>query len=157
MIVFVLNERSIEFTKCFPEVNMNKIKDNFMITDQTNKIDRDFVLKSLNQTYWAEKRTKEINDVAIENSICLSLFDGEKQIGFTRIVTDYATFAWIADVFIDPQYRGQGLGKWLVENTVNHEKITEVGLKLLKTKDAHELYKKYGFYDDVCMALREES
>ena len=136
---------------------MNKIKDNFMITDQTNKIDKEFVLKSLNQTYWAEKRTKQINDTAIDHSICPSLFEGEKQIGFTRIVTDYATFAWIADVFIDPQYRGLGLGKWLVENTVNHEKIKDVGLKLLKTKDAHELYKKYGFYDDVCMALRKES
>jgi len=135
---------------------MYKIKDNFFITDQTDKIDRDFVLKSLNQTYWAEKRTKQINDVAIDNSICLSLFDGEKQIGFCRIVTDYATFAWIADVFIDPQYRGLGLGKWLVENAVNHEKIRDVGLKLLKTKDAHGLYKQYGFYDDVCMALRKE-
>ena len=66
---------------------MYKIKDNFVITDQSDDIDREFVLKSLNQTYWAEKRTKEINDVAIENSICLSLFDGEKQIGFTRIVS----------------------------------------------------------------------
>ena len=136
---------------------MYKIKDNFIITDQTDAIDREFVLKSLNQTYWAEKRTKQINDTAIENSICLSLFDGEKQIGFTRIVTDYATFAWIADVYIDPKYRGQGLGKWLVENTINHEKIEKVGLKLLKTRDAHELYKKFGFFDDVCMALRKDA
>ncbi|MFW6352724.1 MAG: GNAT family N-acetyltransferase [Bacteroidota bacterium] len=127
-----------------------------MITDQTDKIDRDFVLKSLNQTYWAENRTKQINDTAIDHSICLSLFDSEKQIGFARIVTDNATFAWIADVFIDPQYRGLGLGKWLVDNAVNHEKIRDVGLKLLKTKDAHELYKKYGFYDDGCMVLRKE-
>ena len=135
---------------------MYKTKENFFITDQIDKVDRDFVLKSLNQTYWAEKRTKQTNDVAIDHSICLSLFDGQKQIGFTRIVTDFATFAWIADVFIDPTYRGQGLGKWLVENTVNHEKIKDIGLKLLKTRDAEELYKKYGFYDDGCMTLRKE-
>jgi len=135
---------------------MTKRKENFVITDRTDKVDRNYVLNALNQTYWAENRTKHINDTAIDNSICLSLFDGENQIGFTRIVTDYATFAWIADVFIDPKYRGQGLGKWLVENTVNHEKIKDIGLKLLKTKDAHGLYKQYGFYDDGCMALRKE-
>lgn len=135
---------------------MEIIKDKYVLTDDKNRIDTEFVVNSLHKTYWAEKREREVILKSIDNSIFISLFEGERQIGFARIVTDYSTFAWIADVYIDPEERGNGMGKFLVENTVNHEAIKNLRLRLLKTKDAHRLYEKYGFKMDECMTIRNE-
>ncbi|HOO34065.1 MAG TPA: GNAT family N-acetyltransferase [Thermotogota bacterium] len=132
-------------------------KGDYLLTDDKNVIDMDFVVDGLHNTYWADKRERDIIEKSIEHSIFLSLFKNERQIGFTRIVTDYATFAWIADVYIDPEQRGNNLGKFLVENTVNHEAIKDLRLRLLKTRDAHGLYEKYGFVKDECMVKRQQS
>ena len=70
--------------------------------------------------------------------------DGEQQIGFARIVTDYSTFAWLCDVFIAESHRGQGLGKWLVKSVTSHPEVKSLKYILLATSDAHELYRKYG-------------
>lgn len=131
-------------------------KDSYLITDDKDKIDIDFVVSSLHKTYWANNRKREVIINSIDNSIFISLFKNKRQIGFTRIVTDNAAFAWIADVFIDEKYRGNGLGKWLIKITTNHPSIKNVSLQLLKTRDAHGLYEKFGFKKDDCLTKRKK-
>jgi GNAT superfamily N-acetyltransferase len=97
-----------------------------------------------NQSYWAQGRSREVVEKSIQNSLCFGLFEGKKQVGFARIVSDYVTFAWLCDVFIAESYRGQGLGKWLVKSVISHPEIEAVKHVLLATSDAHELYRKYG-------------
>jgi GNAT superfamily N-acetyltransferase len=129
-------------------------KDNFLITDDTARADIDYITASLNTTYWAEGRPRKIVERSIQNSIVLSLFDGDgRQIGLTRIVTDTITFAWICDVYVDPAYRGQGLGKWLMECTMAHP-ACNTRLRILATRDAHGLYERYGFETGECMWAR---
>ncbi len=135
-----------------------KIKqDDYLITDNKENIDIDFIIRSLQETYWAKNRKKEVIINSIDNSILISMFKKKQQIGFSRIVTDKAAFAWVADVYIDKKYRGKGLGKWLVKNTTDHPDIKNVFLQLLKTKDAHGVYEKFGFKRDDCLTKRKIS
>ncbi|MEJ7861424.1 MAG: GNAT family N-acetyltransferase [Pyrinomonadaceae bacterium] len=97
------------------------------------------------ESYWAKERTREQTQKAIENSLSFGVYKGEKQIGFARVVTDYATFAYIGDVFILEGFRGQGLSKWLMETIVNHPDLQNLRRWILATRDAHELYEKFGF------------
>ncbi|MBA3334400.1 MAG: GNAT family N-acetyltransferase [Acidobacteria bacterium] len=97
------------------------------------------------ESYWAKERTREQTQKAIENSLSFGVYKGEKQIGFARVVTDYATFAYIGDVFILESFRGQGLSKWLMETIVNHPDLQNLRRWILATRDAHELYEKFGF------------
>jgi GNAT superfamily N-acetyltransferase len=82
---------------------------------------------------------------SLENSLNFGVFHGADQVGFARVVTDYATFAWLADVFILDEYRGQGLSKWLLEVILTHPQLQGFRRWLLATRDAHELYRRYGF------------
>jgi GNAT superfamily N-acetyltransferase len=83
---------------------------------------------------------------SIENSLAFGVYKSAgPQIGFARIVTDYATFAWLADVFIIEEERGQGLGHWLIETILSHAELMGLRRWLLATKDAHELYRRFGF------------
>jgi GNAT superfamily N-acetyltransferase len=96
-------------------------------------------------SYWAEGRPRPIMEKAIARSLNLGLYDANGvQAGFCRWVTDGATFAWLCDVFIDPARRGLGLGVFLVETATQHPEVHGLRL-LLGTKDAHELYRKFGF------------
>lgn len=97
-----------------------------------------------NRAYWAQGRSREVIEKSIANSLCFGVYDGEEQVGFARVVTDYATFAWICDVFIIESHRGQGLSKWLVETIVQHPDLSGLRRLLLATRDAHELYRRYG-------------
>ncbi len=119
-------------------------KGDYVITDDQSQADIDFVHSSLNTTYWAENRSRKVVEKSLENSVLLSLYLGERQIGFTRIVSDFATFAWVCDVFIHPDQRGKGLGKWLMECVVAHPAM-DVSQQVLATRDAHGLYEKFGF------------
>lgn len=116
----------------------------FVSTDK-NMLSFDTVSDFLiNRSYWAKNRTKEQVANSINNSVCFGVYDGSRQVGFARVVTDYSVMYWLCDVFIDEEYRGQGLGKFLVECVVNHSEIK--GLSgILATKDAQGLYEKYGF------------
>ena len=103
-----------------------------------------------NTSYWAAGRTLEVVQRSIENSLCFGLYKtsadtSEQQIGFARVVTDYATFAWLADVFVLEEYRGQGLAKWLMEVIIAHPQLQGFRRWLLATRDAHELYRRFGF------------
>lgn len=126
-------------------------KENYLLSDNKDLIQIDVVFKMLWKTYWASDRKKEIIIKSIENSKCYGLYFNGKQIGFTRVVTDEATFAWICDVIIQEEYRAKGLGKWMVECVIKEENIRNL-LQVLATKDAHELYSKYGFKQKECMA-----
>jgi GNAT superfamily N-acetyltransferase len=99
------------------------------------------------QSYWATGRTLETVERSIENSLAFGLYKGERQIGFARVITDYATFAWLADVFVLEEFRGAGLGKWLIETIVSYPELQAMRRWVLATKDAHELYRQYGFHE----------
>jgi GNAT superfamily N-acetyltransferase len=129
-------------------------KGEYLITDDQSRVDIDFVHASLNTTYWAENRTRQVVEKSLEKSVLLSLFKGDEQIGFTRIVSDGVTFAWVCDVFVHPDHRGKGLGVWLMECTVAHPAM-DVALQILATRDAHGLYEKFGFQTREMMFRRK--
>lgn len=99
----------------------------------------------LTNSYWAEGISKEIIRRSIEGSLCFGVFENDRQVGFARMITDKATFAYLADVFIIEEYRGLGLSKWLMEVIMSHPGLQGLRRMMLATKDAHELYKKFGF------------
>ena len=98
-----------------------------------------------NDSYWAQGRSVETVQRSLENSFNFGLYKNDKQIGFARVVTDYATFAWIADVFVLPEHRGHGLSKWLMEVILGHSQLQGFRRWVLATKDAHSLYGRFGF------------
>jgi GNAT superfamily N-acetyltransferase len=116
----------------------------FVIDDDNQKTDAGAVHQLLKDTYWAKGREFETVQKTIANSHCFNVWKGERQVGFARVVTDYAVFGWIGDVIIEEEFRGLGLGKFLVRCICEHPDIPEHVL-LLRTKDAHGLYEKYGF------------
>jgi GNAT superfamily N-acetyltransferase len=98
-----------------------------------------------NNAYWAKGRSLETVRRSIENSLAFGVYKVDEQVGFARVVTDYATFAWLADVFILDDHRDWGLGKWLIEVIISHPRLQGFRRWLLATKDAHELYRRFGF------------
>ena len=125
---------------------MYTIRDNYVISTDKAKLDVSYIHQYLCfQSYWAGNIPIDIVKQSIEGSLCFGLFDGEKQIGFARMVTDAATFAFLADVFVDEKYRGKGLSKWLMEVMLAHPKLQGLRRIVLATKDAHGLYAQYGF------------
>ena len=98
-----------------------------------------------NQSYWGQGRALEVVQRALDNSLNFGIYLDNKLIGFGRVVTDYATFAWIADVFVVTEFRGRGLSKWLMEVMLAHPRLQGFRRWVLATKDAHELYSQFGF------------
>jgi GNAT superfamily N-acetyltransferase len=119
-------------------------KGKYWVTDDKSCLNLSFYADSLHKTYWAKARTETSIDKSLKNSSILSLFYEKNQIGFVRIVSDYATFAWLCDLYVDPDYRKNGFGKWLTECALESP-AGQVRIMLLVTSDAEELYKKYGF------------
>ncbi|PWV94483.1 acetyltransferase (GNAT) family protein [Paenibacillus cellulosilyticus] len=126
---------------------MEVVYQDYLISDDKSKIDVEAVVAFLSQSYWANTRPPERTIRAIENSYCVGVFYGEQQVGFARVVTDWATFFYLCDVFVDEKHRGNGIGKKLVE-AVMSEAVLEGLTGLLGTKDAHGLYERYGFIRD---------
>ena len=125
-------------------------KADFVISTDRSRLNIEFIHSFLStRAYWAIGRSLEIVQRAIENSLNFGVFDGGKQIGFARVVTDYATFAWLADVFIIDEYRGRGLGVWLIEVITSHPNLQGLRRWILATRDAHELYRQFGFNELV--------
>jgi GNAT superfamily N-acetyltransferase len=131
---------------------MDFIKNGFTISTEKEKLDIDLIHSFLNCTYWAEGISKEIIRRSIEGSLCFGVFENDKQamsagrqVGFARMITDKATFAYLADVFIIEEYRGRGLSKWLMEVIMSHPDLQGLRRMILATKDAHGLYKQFGF------------
>jgi GNAT superfamily N-acetyltransferase len=120
-------------------------KNGFTITTEKEKLDIDLIHSFLNRTYWAEGISKETIRRSIEGSLCFGVYENNKQVGFARMITDRATFAYLADVFIIEEYRGRGLSKWLMEVIMSHPDLQRLRRMILATKDAHGLYEKFGF------------
>ncbi len=120
-------------------------RDNYTISNDPSRINVSFVHQFLTtNTYWARNRTLDVVRRSIENSLNFGVYCDDEQVGFARVVTDYATFAWLCDVFILPEHRKSGLGKWLVGCVVNHPDLKPLRRLLLATRDAHGLYARYG-------------
>ena len=127
-------------------------KDRFIISTEKEKLDLDFIHSFLTSSYWAEGISKGVIKRSIDNSLCFGVFvqmdsfgENEKQVGFARMITDKATFAYLADVFIIEEYRGLGLSKWLMEVIMSHPELQGLRRMMLATRDAHSLYEKFGF------------
>lgn len=113
-------------------------------TDQS-RLDLETVHGFLKDSYWAREVPKAVVERSVENSLCFGLYWGDEQVGFARVVTDRATFAYLADVFVVERHRGQGLGKWLMEVVLSHPELQGLRRWMLATADAHELYRRCGF------------
>jgi GNAT superfamily N-acetyltransferase len=124
---------------------MTWTKADYHITTDKEKIDLDYTHQFLAQTYWAEGIPKEIMQRSIQGSLCFAVFHQDQQVGFARVISDEATFAYLADVFIDPAYRGKGLSKWLMEVIMEYPSLQGLRRFLLATRDAHGLYRQFGF------------
>jgi GNAT superfamily N-acetyltransferase len=124
---------------------MTVTRGDFTINTDKSKLDISYVHQNLARSYWAENIPYETVRKSIEGSICFGVYEGKKQIGFARLVTDSATFAYLADVFIDENYRGKGLGKWLMKIILEHESTKGLRRLMLATRDAHGLYRQFGF------------
>lgn len=116
------------------------------ISTDREKLQPDAILDYLvNQSYWAQTRTREQLKNVIEHSMCFGVYNDMTQIGFGRVLTDYATFAYLADVYILPEHQGNGLGIWLMEIMSDHPDLQGFRRWILATRDAHLFYEKYGF------------
>ncbi len=123
-------------------------RDEYLISTDAARLDLGVIQDFLtNESYWAIGRDVAVVQRSIENSLNFGLYHGDQQIGFARVITDYATFAWLADVFVLDGYRGRGLGKWLIEVIITHPDLQGFRRWVLATKDAHELYRGFGFHE----------
>lgn len=124
-------------------------KDNYTISTDPTLLNLDVIHGYLYHCYWSPGVPREAVAKAIAHSLCFGLYQlttgNEQQIGFARVVTDYASFAYLADVFVLADYRGQGLGVWLVETILDHPALQDLRSFSLATRDAQELYRRFGF------------
>ncbi|MGH2464849.1 MAG: GNAT family N-acetyltransferase, partial [Candidatus Limnocylindrales bacterium] len=121
------------------------IRDEFTISSEPGRLDLAWLVPALSdRAYWAVGRPVDTIIRSIEHSICFAVYHHDRQVGFARVVTDQATFAWLCDVFIDEAYRGHGLGSWLVEAIVADPRLSGLRRFLLATRDASELYRRHG-------------
>lgn len=124
---------------------MEWTKDDFLITTDKSKIDVSYVHYFLSDSYWAKNIPVETVQKSIENSLCFSVVYLNHQIGFARVITDEATFAYLTDFFIDENFRGRGLSKWLIEVVLHHPGLQGLKRFLFITEDAHGWYEQFGF------------
>jgi len=117
----------------------------FTISTDPEILDLDAITAMLSRAYWAKERTREMIARSLKHSLTFGLYHGNRQIGLMRVVSDYTTFAWLCDVFIHEDYRGQGLGKWLLETVHSHPQLQGLSRWILATLDAHGLYKQFGW------------
>ena len=122
--------------------------DGFLISTDTARLDLDVIHDFLaTQSYWAGDIPREIVARSIANSLCFGIYDDARQIGFARVISDYSTYAYIADVFVLEAYRGRGLSKALMGMITSHPHLQGLRLWTLRTADAHGLYRKFGFVE----------
>jgi GNAT superfamily N-acetyltransferase len=121
-------------------------KGDYSISTDKDRLDIPYIHSFLTtSSYWAQGIPFQTVAKSINGSMCFGVYEGNRQVGFARVITDTAVFAYLADVFIDPAYRGRGLSKWLMETIVAHPDLQGLRRFLLSTRDAHGLYAQYGF------------
>lgn len=117
----------------------------YTISTEKGRLDIAVVHGFLAGSYWAAGISRAVVERSIEHSLCFGVYHDRQQVGFARVITDFATFAYIGDVFIIEEYRGKGLSKWLVEVIAEHPELQGLRRWLLLTRDAHGLYERIGF------------
>lgn len=117
----------------------------FTISTDSARLDLDLIHGFLYHCYWSPGIPRELVAQAINHSLNFGLYENEQQIGFARVVSDYTSFAYLADVFVLPTHRGHGLGVWLIECIINCPALQSIRSFTLATRDAHGLYRKFGF------------
>ena len=122
-------------------------RDSFTISTDPARLDIDAICDFLTRAYWAKGRPRERTERALTNSLVFGLYDGNRQIGLARVVSDYAVVAYLCDVFIHEDYRTHGLGKWLIETVMNYPDLQGLRRWTLATRDAHDLYRQFGWND----------
>jgi GNAT superfamily N-acetyltransferase len=121
-------------------------KGSYVISTERDRLDLDLIHKFLSEdAYWSPGVSKDVVRRTIENSLCFGMYRAAEQVGFGRVVTDRAAIAYLADVFVLPDHRGRGLGKWLVETILSHPDLQSLRRFFLGTADAHSLYERHGF------------
>jgi len=120
-------------------------RDQFTISTDSSRMDMNAVYDFLSRSYWAKGRPHERTDQAFANSLVFGIYEGSRMIGMARVVTDFSVIAYLCDVFIHEDFRGQGLGKWLMQSMFEHPDLKHVRRWLLTTDDAHGLYQQFGF------------
>jgi GNAT superfamily N-acetyltransferase len=125
-------------------------REQYTISTDKTKLDARMIHHFLYTTaYWSIGRPMDTVRKSIENSLCFGLFDGETPVGFSRLVTDYATFGWLCDVFVLPTHRGHGLGKWMVQCIMDHPDVKFLRRIILSSRDAQEFYQKAGGFQPL--------
>ena len=122
-------------------------RDGFTISTDRSRLDRKALHEFLTTSYWAKGIPRETVDRSIEGALCFGLYEDGRQVGFARVITDKATFAYLADVFVLESHRGRGLAAWLMETILAHPDLQGLRRWMLLTRDAHPLYRKVGFTD----------
>jgi GNAT superfamily N-acetyltransferase len=117
----------------------------YLISTDKSRLDLELVYKFLTNCYWAEGVARDVVQRSIENSLCFGVFAGSRQVGFARVITDYATYAYIGDVFIVESHRGKGVSKRLMRAIMEHPQLQGLRRWSLVTRDAHGLYEQFGF------------
>ena len=119
-------------------------KNPFSLNDDPSAMDVDVVCALLAATYWSASRSRETVARFLRHSLCFGLFHGERQVGFVRVISDFTTTSWVADMVVDSAYRGQGLGRWMMECVMSHPRLSDTQF-VLQTRDAHGFYEGLGF------------
>lgn len=118
----------------------------FLITTDKTRFDLDAIHAYLSrESYWAREIPRQVVERSLTNSLAFALLHGTRQIGLARLVTDRATFAWLGDVYVLSEFRGQGLSKWLMEVIIDYPEVQGLRRWLLATADAHSLYERFGY------------
>ncbi len=120
-------------------------RDNILISTDKSRLQLEVIHQFLTTSYWAQHIPMKIVRKALKHSLCFGVYDGDRQIGFARVITDRATFAYLTDVFILEPYRGRGLSKWLMQCVMSHPDLQGLRNWMLFTRDAHGLYRQFGF------------
>ena len=117
----------------------------YILSTDQNRLDLSTIHRYLTRVYWCEGIPYEVVEKAFRNSLAFGIYQGEQIVGWSRLITDRATFAYLADVFIVPEHRGKGLSKWMMEAIVEHPELQGLRRWMLATRDAHRLYEQFGF------------
>ena len=124
---------------------VERYRDKLLLSTDRARINRPEVLAMLHDSHWGASVTADILDRAIENSLCLGVYDGTRQLAFARAVTDLSTYAYLTDVIVADDARGRGIGSWMVEEILAHPDLQGLRRISLLTRDAQALYERFGF------------
>ena len=122
-------------------------REKFRVSTDPARLDVDAIHAFLSTSYWAQGIPRETVALSLRNSLCFGLYENDSQVGLARMVTDRATFAYLCDVYVLPERRGLGLGQWLMQCVMDHPDLAGLRRISLVTRDAHDLYRPFGFQE----------